>query len=91
MRERAFDGTVLLRGDAGGFFDDNLGTWRPTSGGAIRVHYDIEQIFVPEGSAAALPTGSGHVVAVRVKVDRFGDAAPQHFVVDGEPFDLKRW
>ncbi len=88
--ERTFDGTVLVRGDAGGFFDDALGGWRPTSSGVIRVRYDIEQIFVPEGSAAALPTGSGHVVAVQVRVDRFGDAVPEHFVVDDEPFALKR-
>lgn len=90
-RERTLDGTVLLRGDAGGFFDDALGAWRPTSSGVMRVRYDIERIFVPESGAAALPSGSGHVVAVQVRVDRFGDAVPEHFVVDGEPFDLKRW
>jgi hypothetical protein len=41
--------------------------------GVIRVRYDIEQIRAG-GRAAALPTGSGHVVAVRP--DRFGNATP---------------
>ena len=34
--------------------------------------------------------GDGHVVAVEVKVDRWGNAVPRRFYVDGEPFPLER-
>jgi uncharacterized membrane-anchored protein len=82
-REHSFDGTVLLRGDVEGFFG-------PASTGVIRVHYGIEQVFVPEGSGGDLPTGRDHTIAVEVKVDRFGNAVPRRFLVDGQPFDLRR-
>ena len=80
-REHSFDGTVLIEGDV----DMNV-----SRGTVIHVRYGIEQIFVPEGSGGSLPSGSGHVIAVEVKVDRFGHAVPRRFIVDGQPFDLRR-
>ncbi len=82
-REHSFDGTVLLRGYV-------EGTFAPASTGTIRVHYGIEQVFVPEGSGGDLPAGRDHTVAVEMKVDRFGNAVPRRFLVDGQPFDLRR-
>jgi uncharacterized membrane-anchored protein len=81
-REHSFDGTVLIRGDAA--------YYGPGGGSRLIVTYGIEQVFVPEGSGATLPSGRGHTVAVEVKVDRFGDAVPRRFFVDGQPFDLSR-
>jgi len=79
-RKRSFDGTVLIEGDVSRYrYDDR-----------IDVDYGIEQVFIPEGSGSQLPLGDGHVVAVEVKVDRWGNAIPRRFFVDGEPFDLKR-
>lgn len=78
-RKRSYNGTVLIKGDVEGTRYDTL-----------TIRYGIEQVFVPEGSGAALPSGSGHTVAVEVKVDRFGNAVPRRFFVDGQPFELKR-
>ena len=80
-REHSFAGTILLRGNVERY---------DGSGNIIRVRYGIEQIFVPEGSAGELPSGRGHVIAVEVNVDRFGNAVPRRFFVDGQPFDLRR-
>ncbi len=76
-----YPGTVIIKGNVqdGGY-----------PGSKIDVHYSIEQVFIPEGSAGQLPTGGGHVVAVEVKVDRFGNAVPRRFFVDGQPFKLER-
>jgi uncharacterized membrane-anchored protein len=80
-RRHTASDTVLIGGFADGCYGD---------GGRTRVKYGIEQVFIPEGSASELPRGSGHTVAVEVKVDRFGNAVPRRFVVDGQPFDLHR-
>ena len=79
-RKRSFDGTVLLQGKVERYSGANT----------VRIRYGIEQIFIPEGSGRDLPRGPGHVVAVEVKVDRFGNAVPRRFVVDGQPFTLHR-
>jgi uncharacterized membrane-anchored protein len=88
-RKRSFDGTVLIKGTLkyAGYFP----------GAAVRdysiyeVEYGIEQVFIPEGSASQIPdTTDDTVVAVEVKVDRFGNAVPRRFIVDGEPLDLER-
>lgn len=82
-RERSFDGTVLIKG-------------RVTSASHLRgyviynVEYGIEQVFIPEGSGAQIPFPGDDEVAVAVKVDRFGNAVPRHFVVNGEELPLKR-
>ena len=81
-RERSFDGTVLIKGHATHFGRGG--------GSRISVTYGIEQVFIPEGAGSSLPSGRGHVVAVEVKVDRFGNAVPRRFYVDGQPFDLSR-
>ncbi len=80
-REHSFDGTVLIKGDI------DYGRF---GGNTLTIDYGIEEIFIPEGSGGQIPFGSDHVVAVKVKVDRFGNAVTRSFVVDGEPFDLKR-
>lgn len=82
-RERSYDGTVLIKGHV-------VETYQPASTSTLDIRYGIEQVFVPEGSGADLPSGSGHTVAVEVKVDRFGNAVPRRFFVDGQPFHLER-
>jgi uncharacterized membrane-anchored protein len=77
---RMYSDSVLIKGTV------QFGDCR----GKIDVHYGIEQVFIPEGNAGQLPTGSGHTVAVEAKVDRFGNAAPRRFLVDGAPFKLER-
>jgi uncharacterized membrane-anchored protein len=81
-QERSYDGTVLLKG--------RVETYPYSSSAAVTMHYGIEQVFVPEGSGGSLPSGTGHTVAVQVRVDRFGQATPLKFFVDGQPFDLQR-
>lgn len=83
-RERSYGGTVLIKGDV------QEERYQPGSYGTMNIRYGIEQVFVPEGSGADLPSGSGHTVAVEVKVDRFGNAVPRRFFVDGQPFELRR-
>jgi uncharacterized membrane-anchored protein len=76
-REREFEGTVLLKGEA-----DYRGT------GTIRIEYGIEEVFIPEGSGRDIPWRED--LQVEVKVDRFGNAVLRHLLVDGEKLDLKR-
>ncbi len=82
-RTHTRDGTVLIRGKAQGDFYD----YPPQT---VTIRYGIEDIFVPEGSASQLPTGGDHTIGVELKIDRFGNATPRHFVVDGQPVKLKR-
>jgi uncharacterized membrane-anchored protein len=81
-RTHSRDGTVLIRGTV----QDNY----VSSTQRAEIRYGIEDIFIPEGSGGQVPSGSGHSVAVAVKVDRFGNAVPRHFVVDGVPVKLER-
>jgi uncharacterized membrane-anchored protein len=81
-QESSYDGTVLLKA--------RVESYPYVGSTPVTLHYGIEQVFVPEGSGAGLPSGSGHTVAVEVRVDRFGHAVPLRFFVDGQPFDLKR-
>ena len=82
-QKSSYDGTVLIKG--------RVETAYPYSSSTpVTLHYGIEQVFVPDGSGGNLPSGSGHTVAVEVKVDRFGHAVPRRFFVDWQPFDLKR-
>jgi uncharacterized membrane-anchored protein len=80
--ERSYGGTVLLKA--------RVETYPYSSSAPVTMHYGIEQVFVPEASGGSLPSGTGHTVAVQVRVDRFGHATPLTFFVDGQPFDLKR-
>lgn len=78
-------GTVVIKGTVGSTYAPYGGALQP-----VEIRYGIEQIFIPEGSAANIPSGTGHTVAVAVKVDRFGNAVPLHFVIDGNSAGLKR-
>ncbi len=99
-RTHTRDGTVLIRGKAQGDYynyPERTGTGpagafdQPTQlPSVVFIRYGIEDIFVPEGSASQLPTGRDHTIAVEAKVDRFGNATPRHFVVDGARLDLRR-
>ncbi|TAK56199.1 MAG: hypothetical protein EPO22_13840, partial [Dehalococcoidia bacterium] len=86
-RNHIRDGTVIIRGHVQ---DPYYSYAPPPSSEPLELRYGIEQIFIPEGSGADIPSGSGHTVAVEVKVDRFGNAVPRHFVIDGKEADLKR-
>lgn len=79
-RTHSFPGTEIIAGTVTSSYP----------GSPIQVHYGIEQVFIPEGSGDQLPTGTGHTVAVEVEVDRFGNAVPRRFFVDGQPFKLER-
>lgn len=88
-RERAFDGTVLIKGtiERTGYIP---GTARRDYS-IYELTYGIEQVFIPEGSGDQIPaTTDDTIVAVEVKVDRFGNAVPRRFFVDGVPLDLER-
>jgi uncharacterized membrane-anchored protein len=76
------DGTVLIKGRAQGEY--------LYQGQTVSIYYGIEDIFVPEGSSGQLPSGRDHTLAVEVKVDRFGNPTPRHFVIDSQPVDLRR-
>src|SRR3990172_261425 len=81
-RHRSYDNTAMIKGDyiyAGG----SLGRQRYT------VVYGIEDVYVPDDAAASLPSGSGHTIAVEVKVDRYGQPDPVRFLIDGQPFELE--
>jgi hypothetical protein len=79
QREHVYDSSVLIKGTV-----DISHAMRDS----FPIDYDIEDVYVPDSEAARLPSGSGHSIAVEVKVDRFGNATPQHFLIDGERFDL---
>lgn len=81
-REREFGGTVIIKGKPDY-------TWYQGDE-TIEFDYGIEELFIPEGSGDQIPFEPGTEVAVAVKVDRFGNAIPRYFVVDGERFDLRR-
>jgi uncharacterized membrane-anchored protein len=81
------DGTVLIKGDV----QDPDYRYEPASlSGPRLIRYGIEQIYIPEGSGADIPSGAGHTVAVEVKVDRFGNATPRRFLIDEKHVDLGR-
>ncbi len=84
-RHHTRDGTVVIRGTV----QDRYTPFGPPSP-PFEIRYGIEQIFIPEGSGADIPSGTGHTVAVEVNVDRFGNAVPRHFVIDGKNADLRR-
>ncbi len=82
-RERTRDETVLIKADV-------TYQYRSTDAGA-RLRFGIERIYIPASAAASLPSGDGHDIAVAVTVDRFGNATPKRFIIDGEPYPLRRW
>jgi uncharacterized membrane-anchored protein len=77
-RERDFDDTVLLKGEAESFGGP---------GNLLNIDYGIEELFIPEGSGRDIPWRD---VSVEIKVDRFGNAVPRHILVNGEKLDLER-
>lgn len=78
-RERSIDGTVLIKGNV-------IASRQFTQSRTKTVEYGIEDIFVPKGSGKDLPRGASHAIAVKAKVDRFGNAVTQQLIVDGQPF-----
>jgi uncharacterized membrane-anchored protein len=82
-REREFDGTVLLKGEV----DYRSGA---RSDRTTPLRYGFEEFFIPEGSGRNLDIGRDQTLALRLKVDRFGNAVAQKLLLDGEPLDLKR-
>jgi uncharacterized membrane-anchored protein len=77
-----FDDSVLIKAKS---------DYQRSSYPTLWVKYGIEQIFIPEGSGDQLPLGEpDHIISVKVKVDRFGNAVARGFYVDGEPFKLER-
>jgi uncharacterized membrane-anchored protein len=86
-RTHTRDGTVLIKGHV----QSPPYVYEPASlSQPLELRYGIEQIYIPEGSGADIPSGTGHTVAVEVKVDRFGNAVPRRFVIDEKPVDLRR-
>jgi uncharacterized membrane-anchored protein len=86
-RTHARDGTVLIKGHV----QSPPYVYEPASvSQPLELRYGIEQIYITDGSGADIPSGTGHTVAVEVRVDRFGNAVPRHFVIDGKSVDLKR-
>ena len=82
-REHSAGGTVIIRGDT----DYIEGA---TRAGEV-IHLDIERVRIATRDAGRLPDGNAHVIDVEVKVDRFGNATPLRFIIDGEPYALERW
>jgi hypothetical protein len=81
-RDYSFEGTVLIKGE----------NWRPYGSPDVAtydLHFGIEDVYIAKG-APGVPSGSGHVVALEVRVDRFGESTPKRFLIDGQPFALKR-
>lgn len=84
---RTRDGTVLIKGDV----QNPAHAYAPASSSQpLDLRYGIEQVYIPETAGTEIPSGTSHTVAVEVKVDRFGNATPQHFVIDGQPVSLNR-
>jgi uncharacterized membrane-anchored protein len=81
-RRRSYDNTALIKGQYS-FYGGSLGRERYT------VVYGIEDVYVPDDAAAALPSGSGYTIAVEVKLDRYGQPDPVRFLIDGQPFPLE--
>jgi uncharacterized membrane-anchored protein len=84
-RTHARDGTELIRGTVQSTIEPYSRMSQP-----LDIRYGFEQIFIPEGDAGGVPFGTSHTVAVAVKVDRFGNAVPRYFLVDGARLDLER-
>jgi uncharacterized membrane-anchored protein len=84
-RDREFDDTVLIKGDAGyTYFSGNIAP-------KYNIRYGIEEIFIPEASGSQIPSGtSSRPVGVEVRVDRFGSADPRSFIIDDESIDLEQ-
>lgn len=84
-RDRTRDGSAILRAD---------GDYRYYQPGEMpteaTLKLEIGDIYIPRSAAADVPAGGGHDVAVEVEVDRFGNATPKRFVIDGEPVPLRR-
>ncbi len=84
----AAPGLVVLKGEAE-YTSDSL--WDPQTRSTkrqriLRVHYGIEDYFVPEGAGRALETRrDGKRIDLRIAVDRYGNAGIQAVLVDGEP------
>ncbi|MBI5287783.1 MAG: GDYXXLXY domain-containing protein [Chloroflexi bacterium] len=81
-RDRSYDNAVLIKSDYS-YYGGSVGRERYT------LRYGIEDVYVPDDAAASLPSGSGHTIAVEVKVDRFGQPEPVRFLINGEPYELE--
>jgi|CXWL01.1.fsa_nt_gi uncharacterized membrane-anchored protein len=81
-RDHSFEGTVLIKGE-------NQYAYGSLNVATYDLHYGIENVYIAE-EATGIPSGSGHIVALEVRVDRFGNAVPKRFLIDGQPFGLKR-
>lgn len=82
-RQRDQDGTHLIRGDMVWIGEDRYGA-------VEELRLGIEDVYIPVSAGASVPEGDGHVVAVEVELDRFGNPTPKRFLIDGEPFPLAR-
>ncbi|MFH1684071.1 MAG: GDYXXLXY domain-containing protein [Candidatus Margulisiibacteriota bacterium] len=53
------------------------------------VEYGIESYFVPEGKGKELERATGRDLAVKVSIDRFGNAAIKSLLLDGQEVSFK--
>jgi hypothetical protein len=74
-----FDGTVLIRGKV-------HGASYVAGGPRYYVRYGFED--ARPADPASLPAGSGHSIALVLDLDRFGNAYPQRYEIDGAQFGL---
>jgi len=86
-REHEFEGTQLIKGT---ITRSRTELVEGRTHVIFTVEYGIEEIFIPAGSGADLPSPDEGTLAVEVKVDRFGNAVARRFMLDGEPLDLGR-
>lgn len=84
-RDRTRDGTVILRAQR------EYGRYDPSATDASStLRVEFRDIYIPSRAASDVPDGDGYRVAVELSVDRFGNATPQRFIIDGEPVALAR-
>ncbi len=88
-------GDVAIRGEvtgvAAGFWNPVTRKWEEVGAPVLTVRYGIESYFVPEGEGRALerPKG-GDKMALRIAVDRTGNAGIQAVLVNGRERYVER-